>query len=248
MNKVFCKSKILVVISVFVILTLCACGSKNKDHNDDTKTSNKEKKSTTLDQTEGTEQKESAQNADTSKFIEWKFDITHDGVEDTIKVSTDLANYQSLAEPRFAVYSGKTDQKIWEKDISTSHTGFDGFYLYNDGDKDYLLEWTPYMSQGMATYTYKIFTLSENGEENIVETDDIGFSVDESEKDESDKSQLSTFIDKVNQYLNKSFVLVDTNDNGFTTRNQIIYSTKDNKIVLPYDATAEIKDVTKIYP
>src|SRR5574344_16418 len=200
MRKKSFKSEILVCISVFSILSMCACGSKDKAH-EDTKTTNKETE-TTLAQTETTkdlsEKSKSTGNTDSSKFIEWKYDITHDGVDDTIKVSIDPANYQSLEEPRFEVYSGKTEKKIWEKDISSSHMGFDGLYLYNDGEKDHLLEWQPGMYQGNAVYSYKIFDLSETGEQNVIETDNIGFSVKENRSDGRDSSVLGTFIDKVN--------------------------------------------------
>lgn len=161
--------------------------------------------------------------------IIWYADITQDGIDEKIVVDlTYVLNYPKTGEEQtVSVYSGSTGGLLWTGHADTVHPGWNGIYIYNDGKQDYLLLWQPTVYQGSADFRLRIFSLDEAGKEIELLTKNMQFVVYHLK--DGDTEAISEFVDMVNGYLEKSFVLVDTN-NGIP-----VYSTKDNKIINLYD-------------
>jgi len=172
--------------------------------------------------------------------IIWYADITHDGIDDKIVVDlTYVINYPETGEEKtVCVYSGSTETLIWTGHADTVHPGWNGIYVYNDGTNEYLLVWKPMMYQGNADFSLQVFSLSEEGKIKELTAKTIDFNMNS--PDECDKIAISTYIDEVNFYLKNSYVLVDT-DNGIP-----VYSTKVNKIVNVYDASAIFEELGEL--
>lgn len=167
-------------------------------------------------------------------IVEWMADVTHDGKADRIVV--DLAGIVSDTEAigdNVRIYSGETGKIIWSRKVSTEHVGQSGVYLYNDGENYYIMIWEPHMDFGKAMYHYDIIKLSDTGEEQVVKNGSFSFTF--SNILENDAENLKAFAKEVNQYLEKSIVLLDTNNF------QTLFSTHLNKIVNKYDATHDLK-------
>ncbi len=57
---------------------------------------------------------------------------------------------------------------VWTTMIGTPHVGWDAYYYYRENDTDYLIEYYPNTSQGMIAYSFKMFSIDESGQENVV--------------------------------------------------------------------------------
>lgn len=88
---------------------------------------------------------------------------------------TDLNRNGVPETPRLVLIDGNTGQRLelWEEgklifseEGYFAHAGYNALFLYREhGRRQYLLRYHPYMSQGMASYSYELFTLSAAGEE-----------------------------------------------------------------------------------
>ena len=169
----------------------------------------------------------------------WYIDLTHDGKNEKIVVNTSpLYNMPEEGEKTVSIYSGETDDLIWSELIGEAHTINGSLRIYNDGEKDYLLKWNPYMSQGNATYQYKIFNLSEEGEEILLASNTFYYSMNDMK--DVDVIALREFGKEINVYLEKAFVLAE---NGVNLGKG--YSTDKEKRIAIYDVEADIKSIEK---
>ncbi len=169
----------------------------------------------------------------------WYADITQDGIDEKIVVDlTYVINYPKTGEEQTVlVYSGSSGELLWTGHADTVHPGWNGIYIYNDGKKDYLLLWQPTVYQDNADFHFRIFSLDEDGKEIELLTKNIQFDIYHPK--DSDTDAISEFADMVNGHLEKSYVLVDT-DNG-----NPVYSAKDNKIMNLYDISWILEEIKK---
>lgn len=172
--------------------------------------------------------------------IIWYADITHDGIDEKIVVDLTyvINNPKTGEENTVSVYSGSSGELIYTGHADTVHMGWNGIYIYNDGKNDYLLLWQPTVYQNIADFNLHIFSLTEDGKDIEFSTENIQFVT--YHLVDVDIDDISEFVDMVNGYLEKSYVLVDT-DQGTP-----VYSTADNKIINIYDSSwimGEIKDM-----
>ncbi len=87
-----------------------------------------------------------------------------------------------------------------------------------DGE-DCLLRYNPYMAQGMAGYGYQLFTLSETGEEQVVQANSVRFDINFSPlmHENFDPEAIASFTDEVNGLLANSVQLINTDLNLLDT-------------------------------
>lgn len=176
-------------------------------------------------------------NVDEEYYTEpviWYEDLTHDGINERVEV--DLNGLNALADPdkkTVTVYSGESDELIWSGHADEVHIGWNGYYIYHNPEdgQAYLLMWQPYMCTGMGEYKYRLFSLSEDGEEQIAEEEVFEFY--ETSPKEEDAVNIEKYLDRVNEFLRESYVLIDT-DNG-----EAFYSEQDEPKTREFDA-AEI--------
>ena len=187
--------------------------------------------------------KDDSTEVDNIKQVEpviWYADITQDGIDEKIVVDlTYVINYPRTGEEQtVSVYSGYSGKLIWTGHADTVHPGWNGVYIYNDGKKDFLIQWLPTIYQDNADFHFRIFSLDEDGKENDLVSKNIQFDIYHPKNGDTDT--ISEFVDMVNGYLEKSYVLVDT-DNGTP-----VYSTADKKIVNLYDASWILEEIKQV--
>lgn len=169
-------------------------------------------------------------------------DVTHDGIKDTITLHMEALRDESLAtgeEETVTVTSGKTGKKIASYTADTVHYGWNGIYLYEDKTGKYLVEWKPAMYQGVGAFSLRVFSLGEDGTENVLTEKKFKFNLN-SNKFDFDRKAYRNYIDFVNTYLKNSYVIVDT-DQG-----EVQYSTKEGQLSSPYDGSWVIEDVKEM--
>lgn len=165
-------------------------------------------------------------------------DVTHDGVKDTITLHMEALRDESLAtgeEETVTVTSGKTGKKIASYTADTIHYGWNGIYLYEDKTGVYLVEWKPIMYQGVGAFSLRVFSLKEDGTEDVLTEKKYDFNLNPGKMD-FDQKAYRDYIDFVNSYLKNSYVIVDT-DQG-----EVMYSTKEGQLMSPYDGSWVIDD------
>lgn len=157
--------------------------------------------------------------------IVWYADLTQDGINEKIVVDlTYVDNPIDGLEKTVSIYQvdsqTRNETLIWYEHADTVHIGWNGIYLYEQDGQYYLMTWKPYCSTGICEYDYEIFSFANSGEKVTLTNGNLNLNMDD-----IDQNVLRNFINKVNTYLSKSMVLIDT-DQG-----KIIYSTNDNPIV-----------------
>lgn len=137
-------------------------------------------------------------------------DVTHDGTPDSLSVT-----YQ---EPEdlwlLTITDGATEEQIWSEEGSTSHAGWNALFLCTLEGEEYLLRYTPTMYQGQCQYRYELFWL-ENGQPVTAEVQFFDFDIFNS--DHFDTTAILTFLEKVNDYLSHSRLLMNTDENLIST-------------------------------
>lgn len=169
--------------------------------------------------------------------INWYIDLTQDGKDERIVIDLTFALADPIPgeEQTVSIYSGSTDKLIWSGFADPAHVGWNGIYIYNDGKNDYLTIWKPTKYQGRAEYSIQVFSLTEDGQEHNLFAKGIEFN--ENNPYECDIEDISTYIENVNQYLEKSYVLLDT-DGGVP-----VYSTEGNKITQTFELSEVLKSI-----
>jgi len=99
-------------------------------------------------------------------------DFNHDGVKETAKVvAFDDGQY-------FELQICNSEEKIlWKTEAATAHVGWLSLFLCQSDGADYLLRYTPYMSQGMCHCQYDLFSLDSSGNEIIVDSSSVDFDI-----------------------------------------------------------------------
>jgi len=157
--------------------------------------------------------------------IIWRVDLDHDGNEDIMKV--EILNDSSTGEgAKVSVFSA--DDLIYSATADLPHTGWNGFYLYEDENGAYLLHWRPTMYQGYASYTYAVFSFNAKGEQVFLDSGSLEFDSREMRAQYEGVEEFVKYIQTVNGYLNSSLLIVDT-DNG-----TLLYGTQESRVVNPY--------------
>lgn len=143
-------------------------------------------------------------------------DLTQDGVEDSIEVALDKVKNPKDAEMfTVSLKSGKTDKILWGLPVSTVHAGWYGVYTYEEKGKRYLMVYKPAMYQGMADFSYKVFSVDEAGEEKVLHSDRFQFDLNHLK--ETDPASFEKFVEGLNQYLRQAELIVSTLEGNVLT-------------------------------
>ena len=93
-------------------------------------------------------------------------DLTHNGNDDLLVIS------QDALEITLEVYT-ITDGKpvvIYKDSASDNHAGWRWYYLTVVDDKDYILQYTPEIWNGIGNYHLEVFSFDQKGQKEILET------------------------------------------------------------------------------
>jgi hypothetical protein len=167
---------------------------------------------------------DSGNAADTfTPLAEFQSDLTHDGVFESIHIykaedAGDLAKLEIKA----------ADGTVMRSEYAhTSHAGWNSIYLCRQDNKDYLLYFNPYQCTGTADFVFVLYDLTERNTIEIVDSGSYSFSYGAAEgtADGFHEEVFRSFADKVNSYLEDSYLLMST-EGG-----ELNYSTKDHLVL-----------------
>lgn len=230
----------IVLLSVLLVVIFAIVMLPNRKSPDETAV-NQAIQSTEEKETEGNTEENERAGSEGAEVRSWSADLTHDGVDERIEVDLNGVSQATTTgeEETVRVYSGKTgnDKPIWTAHADTVHPGWNGIYIYKNPEDglSYLFIWKPTMYQGVATYQYRIFFLTEEGKEQVLEEGSIEFDLNNVQ--EGDAKRVENYLERVNEILRNSFVLVDT-DNG-----EIFFSETGKPVTREFDAEAIVDEI-----
>lgn len=174
-------------------------------------------------------------------------DFNHDGVKETAKVvAFDDGQY-------FALQICNSEGNIlWKTEAAKAHAGWLSLFLCRSDRADYLLRYSPYMSQGMCDYQYDLFFLDSSGNEVIVDSDSVEFDINFGSPGHLafNPDEIAAFMNKVNAYLENSMVLLNTDVNLKFEDESHLEDTLwwlDNEEGFIYDKTANLNYILAAY-
>lgn len=108
----------------------------------------------------------------TVETLSGTYDFDHDGLAETVELATVLTPETPYFPAWYELNIRKADgTKLWSaNDITLPHGGYTSVYACKLDEEDYLLQYEPEMWQGWADYSYRLFSLDENGEALVRET------------------------------------------------------------------------------
>ncbi len=150
----------------------------------------------------------------TKESLPGNYDFNHDGVAETVELTT--VWFSGLTGAAAECYELRIlDQNggvLWQDEAGTSHAGENSIYACQVEGKDYLLRYRPYMQQGVATYSYDLFSLDGEGNAISYQGGQVEFSVDGSMYAlvGFDVEKIGAFLREVHGYLDAGTLLVST--------------------------------------
>ena len=130
-------------------------------------------------------------------------DLNGDGQEEVVSyIGT------STQEPYRLQVCTASGEELWSAELGLAHAGWSSYFLYRDSVKTALLCYEPTIYQGEASYSYRLFLLSENGTTTLAENS-VSFSINLDSKDPW-PAEAQKFADEVNRLLDQSELLFST--------------------------------------
>lgn len=134
-------------------------------------------------------------------------DADHDGIREEARLrEEDGITYLELWEG---------DKLLWRSEGASAHMGWNAVFLCALDDGDYLLRYRPSMAQGMADYSYQLFSLTPDGEEKLARQGAVGFDINldaPQSTGEFDPQAIAGFMEEVNGLLAHSSTLLNTDE------------------------------------
>ncbi|MEE1009904.1 MAG: hypothetical protein UH963_12265 [Agathobacter sp.] len=167
--------------------------------------------------------------------LSYKADLTDDGADDTIDLT--ISPKTDSGDDNVIVSVKSNDKEIYKKTMPVHSNLGEILFLTKVDGKSYLMEYIPQLAHSSATCSYKVFNLSSEGKENVLDSDSIEASFVSKESFDLDKTKWISFADKENQYFQNAFLLADT-------LYDLSYS-KDSSCDITYEETFDWLSTTK---
>lgn len=141
-----------------------------------------------------------------------KYDMNHNGTPEHFTLTHNPCSDQ------YTLSLLEAGREIWHDSAYMSHAGWNSLFATKHNGQDYLLQYNPYMSTGIATYQYKLFSLDENGKELLLQSDEVEFDVNFGGAHQSfDPKRIAAFLEDVHALLQNSQLLLSTENFQFLT-------------------------------
>ena len=158
---------------------------------------------------------------------EFHADLLHNGSQNKLSIF-EAETAGELASLEMADANGNI---MWLEQANSSHAGWNSVYLCNIKGEDYILVFNPYENCNIADFTYVLFYL--NGTDTITMVDSGRYSfyygAEKGADDAFKKESFLEFAEKVNIYLQNSYLLMSTeNGNLNIVQKKIIFQHQMN--------------------
>lgn len=162
---------------------------------------------------------------ETTEILSEDYDFDHDGVPETTELVTVEAPDGDVRPAWYELQITRQDgTELWSTTAHWSHPGWTSVFACQIDGQDYLLQYEPEMWQGWGEYTYRLFhpyiispASNEPAEQVLRESSvtwDLNFG---REGHHLNAAALADFLEEVHGYLDRSTLLLSTEDGEFRT-------------------------------
>lgn len=145
----------------------------------------------------------------------WEADLTHDGQPE--RLVFDWGYFDLASWGIFAVLDAD-GQVLYKVEAGRAHMGWENVYLCRLDGQDYLFQYNPTCYQGWCDYSYELYCLDAAGEKIVADSGLVSFYASEGnpelEVPVMDIAAMTAFAEKVNTYMEASYLLVSTDENA----------------------------------
>lgn len=139
-----------------------------------------------------------------------EYDMNHNGTPEHFTLT------HNPCSDEYSLSLLEADREIWNDRAYMSHAGWNSIFAVKHDGQDYLLQYNPYMSTGIATYQYKLFSLDEKGNELLLQSDEVEFDINFGGAHQSfDPKRIADFLEEVHVLLSDSQLLLSTENFEF---------------------------------
>ena len=150
----------------------------------------------------------------TVEVLPGQYDFTGDGTPETAEVLTVTASDGTNAWYELRVLDG--GDVLWSRQAGLGHAGWTTLFACRYQGQDCLLWYSPWISMGDACFQYQIFTLDGAGEEQLLRSDSVSFSLPAGEWGMEDLGpDVADFLTEVHGFLEGSDLLLTTENGKF---------------------------------
>lgn len=145
-------------------------------------------------------------------------DFDHDGEPELVELVTVYGDEEPNKAGWYELRVRTADNRLyWSRSLHESHPGWGSYFACRVEGEDYLLRYEPVMYQGFAAYGYQLFSLSESGEEQLIQEGSVSFDLNfGSPMHESyDPKAIAAFLEEVHGLLKDSELLLTTENGEF---------------------------------
>lgn len=152
------------------------------------------------------------------------YDFTHDGQCEKVEFVTvvgdgDRVDMEGELYPLwYELHVSNADgDLLWSGSVHTVHAGWRNLFACTVDGQDYILDYSPYMGQGCAGYSYRLFSLTEQGETVLLKENGVSFDVNFGSpifSGEYDPAAIGAFMDDVHSYLDGDCTLLVSTQDG----------------------------------
>lgn len=146
------------------------------------------------------------------------YDFDHDGEPEIVELVTVYGNEEQSTTGWYELRVRTEGNRLyWSRSRHESHPGWGSYFACRVNGEDYLLRYLPTMYQGFATYEYELFSLSEPGEEVLVQTGNVSFDINFGSPmhEAYDPVEITAFLEEVHSLLEDSELLLTTESGEF---------------------------------
>lgn len=189
---------------------------------------------------------------ETREALPGSYDFDHDGTPETVE----LASVRDGSGTQPAWYQLEVIRAdgtaLWRQDLAEAHVGWGSVFACTVDGKDCLLRYDPTMFQGLATYSYAIFSLAETGEEQIFQTNSVSFDINFGSDlhQEFDPATIAAFLEEVHGLLAESTLLASTEGGALRTGGSGAEFREDWDFwdeICPYDESKSLEENLRTY-
>ena len=130
-------------------------------------------------------------------------DLTHDGIDERVHVYITGESGQENTEIRIQVYNEETLDLLYERRLHPRTKFGQWYYINTYNNEDYLMFDEIDMTTEETIYRYEVFYLSENGEKNLYDSDEVYVSP-------TTITEWKSFAEQTSRYFGGGTLLVKT--------------------------------------
>ena len=150
----------------------------------------------------------------TVEVLPGQYDFDGDGAAETVEVLTVTAPDGTNAW--YELWVLDDGDVLWSRQAGLSHVGWTSLFACRVEGQDCLLDYSPWVSMGSGCYQYRMFTLDGAGEEQLLRSDSVSFSLPAGEWGMEDlDGAVADFLTEMHGVLEDSDLLLSTEGGVF---------------------------------